>query len=100
VDGEAKLIGFVSESEITLDVQMNRAVDRPRTVADVMLPYALTLPESASVTQAAAVLAFEGQQRLAVVSPAGAVIGVLSASDILYWLARSDGHLLPRPRPR
>lgn len=99
VDQEGKLIGFVSESEVLLDVQTH-SHSGARTVGDVMLPYALTLPESATVTRAAAVMAFEGQSRLAIVSRKGAVVGVLSASDIMYWLARADGHLLPRPRAR
>lgn len=99
VDQEGKLIGFVSESEVLLDIHTH-SDNGARTVGDVMLPYALTLPETATVTRAAAVMAFEGQPRLAIVSRQGAVVGVLSASDIMYWLARADGHLLPRPRAR
>ena len=101
VDDGGRLIGFVGEAEILLDVHARSGDgERPRIVGEAMLPYALTVPESTSITRAAAIMAFEGQQRLAIVSASGAVIGVLSASDILYWLARADGHLLPRPRPR
>lgn len=102
VDQEGKLVGFISEAEVMLEVQAgsSSASEPQKAVGDVMLPYALALPESASVTRAAAVMAFEGQQRIAVVSDHGSVVGVLSASDILYWLARVDGHVLPRPRLR
>lgn len=98
VDVQGKLIGFVSESDVMLEVQSGAS--SPKTVGDVMMPYALTLPETAAVTRAAALMAFEGQQRLAIVSREGEVVGVLSASDILYFLARSDGYALPRPRTR
>ncbi len=101
LDAQARLIGFVSEAEMTLTIQSRRAgPDGLRTVGDVMMPYALALPETASVTRAAAVMAFEGQQRLAIVSSEGQIVGVLSASDVMYWLAKADGHVLPRPRAR
>jgi CBS domain-containing protein len=99
VEPRGALRGFISEAEVILAVQLENGANPASTIADIMLPFALALPETASVTQAAAVLAFEGQARLAVVSATGALVGVLSASDIMYWLARSDGHLLPRPRP-
>ncbi len=101
IDPSARLVGFVSEVEMMLTIQSVRAgADAAKTVADVMMPYALTLPETASVTRAAAVMAFEGQSRVAIVSSEGQIVGVLSASDIMYWLARADGHVLPRPRAR
>lgn len=99
VDAQAKLIGFVSESDIMLAAQVSPSGSSgvPHTVGDIMLPYALALPETTSITRAAAVMAFEGQHRVAVVARDGQVVGVLSASDIMYWLARADGHMLPRP---
>lgn len=98
VDGEGHLLGFLGQDEVTLAVQVNGRSDRPLTVADILLPFALAVPETTSLTQAAAVMAFEGQQRLAVTSSEGVIVGVLAASDILYWLARADGHVLPPPR--
>lgn len=98
VDAEGRLLGFLGQDEVTLAVQVTGRTPRPLTVADVLLPFAIAVPETTSLTQAAAVMAFEGQQRLAVTSTAGAVVGVLAASDVLYWLARADGHVLPPPR--
>ncbi|HEY6879052.1 MAG TPA: CBS domain-containing protein [Polyangiales bacterium] len=95
VDDVGRLLGFVGQEEVTLAAQV---AQRSMTVGDVLMPFAIAVPETTSVTQAAAVMAFEGQHRLAVTSTAGAVIGVLAASDILYWLARADGHVLPPPR--
>jgi CBS domain-containing protein len=99
VDGERKLIGFVSEGDVMLAVQAH-APAHGKTVGDVMMPYKLVLPESATLTQAAALMAFEAQERVAVVGRDGTVVGVLSASDILYFIARADGHTLPKRRAR
>lgn len=104
VDAASRLLGFVSESALLREAKQpwdaSRAKGERRTVGDLMTPCTLSLPESASITRAAALLAFERQCRLAVVSRTGKVVGVLSASDVLYWLARADGHVLSRPRPR
>lgn len=92
VDEAGQLVGFLGQDELTLAVQVPRPrAERPLTVADVLLPYAIAVPESTTLTQAAAVMAFEGQHRLAVTSEEGTLLGVLAATDILYWLARGDG---------
>jgi len=107
VDDQGVLLGIVSESEVLLDVYAQEsgkgksALDeatRPRSVSDVMIPFAFTLPETAPVTRAAAVMAFEGTYRVTVVSAEGEVVGILSAADILYWLAKADGYALPPPK--
>lgn len=104
VDDSGRVVGFVDEEELTTEVQIAATDSRPnapvRTVGDIILPYVLALPETASVTRAAAVMAFEGQQRIAVIGTECDIVGVLSASDILQWLARADGWVLPRPRTR
>jgi CBS domain-containing protein len=114
VDDTGKLLGIVSESEVLIDVyaragtderedayledEQLRLVSATRTVADVMVPFAFTLPENAPITRAAAVMAFEGIYRLTVVSEDGNVVGILSAGDILYWLSKADGYALPPPK--
>jgi CBS domain-containing protein len=117
VDEYGSLVGIVTEADVLIDVYVheNSDVDRRsvgvdmlgerlhtvpegRTVGDVMLPLALTLPESASITQAAAVLEFEGFYHVVVLASDDKIVGVLAAADILYHLARSDGFVLPAPR--
>ena len=61
----------------------------PRTAEEIMLPLAITLDQSATVSQAAALMAHEGFHHLPVVA-SGRVIGIVSSLDIVTWLARND----------
>jgi len=71
----------------------------PRTtVADVMMPMAFTLTEDAPVAYAAALMAVEGVHHLPVVDSGGVVVGIVSALDIVRWLAHSDGFIVPAAR--
>jgi CBS domain-containing protein len=68
--------------------------------ADVMMPVAFTLQETASLAQAAALMAYEGVHRIPVVSSQGRVVGLVSSLDVARWLAERDGiiaHTAPRP---
>jgi CBS domain-containing protein len=86
VDGEGRPVGFVVEADLL------RA--RPGAkVADAMSRVALSLPEDAPASRAAALLAAHGVERVAVVSGDGAVVGVLSALDVVAWLAAPGGPL-------
>jgi CBS domain-containing protein len=57
------------------------------TVQDVMTPLAFTLPQTESLSTAAALMATEGVHRLPIVDDEGRVVGILSALDVLRWLA-------------
>ena len=80
VDGDGRPIGWVGEPELL------RARPGAR-VADAMVRFVPSVSEAAPLSRAAAVLAAHGADRLAVVSSDGAVIGVLSALDVVAWLA-------------
>lgn len=88
VDGEGRPIGVVSESDLL------RARSGSK-VADAMVKIALTVPERASVARAAALMAAHRAERVAVVADDGVVVGVLSAVDVLAWLAGQGGPLAP-----
>ncbi len=110
VDPQGVLVGIASESDALLDVHATGAVKeeghvegmprargsprRPRDAQSVMSPRPLTLQESTAVTRAAAVMVFEQTSRAVVVSTHGEIVGMLSASDILLFLARADGYML------
>mgnify|MGYP006345675895 FL=1 len=82
-----------------LDRGMHVEQFRDATVRDVMTPLAFTMPSSASIARASALMALEGVHRVPVVSEAGKVVGILSSLDVLRWLARSEGYAVPDHRP-
>lgn len=96
VDAAGHLLGLVSESEVSLDIHARPSElgASARTAGDVMVPWPLAVPEHTPLTQAAAVLAYERQHHVAIVSATGELIGVLSSSQILRWLANADGYVL------
>lgn len=96
VDDDGRLLGLVGETDLSLDIHthVSECAGRARTVGEVMVPWPLAVPEHTLLTQAAAVLAYERQHHAAVISSTGALIGVLSSSQVLRWLANADGYVL------
>ncbi len=68
-------------------------------VADVMTHLTVVLPETSTISQAAAFMSYENVDRLPIVSEDGKVSGIVSALDLLRWFARSDGYVLPDAHP-
>jgi CBS domain-containing protein len=87
VDAEGRPLGVVSKTDLLREPLTSRG-----TVGDVMMPLAFTLPETASLSQAAALMVEEGVHRLPVVSSEGKVIGLLSSFDVMRWIARESGY--------
>ena len=117
VDGDGRAIGVVSKSDLVqsqhdepgsaseLGVDEELAAlgpgfhvepTRQGTVGELMMPLAFTLPESASLSQAAALMAFEGIHRLPVTTTDGTVVGIVSAMDVVRWVAEQAGYVIPR----
>lgn len=89
VDSAGKPIGVVSKSDLVVG-------DRAGVVRDIMMPIAFTLPESASLSHAAALMAYENIHRVPVVAADGTVVGIVSAMDIVRWVAEQDGYVVGR----
>jgi len=53
-----------------------------------------SLPESATLSRAAAVMAYEGVHQIPVVASDGTIVGLISALDVARWLAQHDGYLV------
>lgn len=66
------------------------------TVADIMTPIVFSLPEGATVPQAAALMAYEGVHRAPVVSVDDKVVGIVSSLDVLGWVGKAHGFAVPR----
>ena len=96
VDDDGRPIGMLSVSAIVR--AGSDALSPSARVSDLMERRASTLAEGASVSEAAALLAFEGLQRAAVVSRDGRVVGVVTPLDLIRWLVGQDGLLLPAGR--
>jgi CBS-domain-containing membrane protein len=128
IDERSVLVGYVSLADLVADRDRRRDTEQvsmrvglpeggayylgpgfhtqpePRRVADIMSSPPISLEESAPMTGAAALMAFEGVHQLPIVGADCCVVGLLSAVDVLRWLAKQDGYLLPeysqRGRPR
>jgi CBS domain-containing protein len=99
VDGEGKLIGVVSEADIVRShVSRDAAATQaggPVTVGDIMTKVADALPESAPLAYAFGLLAACGLRQAPVVTDDGRVLGMITATDLLRWVARDLGYVLP-----
>jgi CBS domain-containing protein len=91
VDPQGKPIGVVSKSDLL-------GGKGGELVRDIMMPIAFTLPESASLSHAAALMAYESIHRIPVVAMDGEVIGLVSSLDIVRWVAEQDGYVVGRTR--
>jgi CheY-like chemotaxis protein len=65
-----------------------------------MTPFAFSLPSHAPIAQAAALMAYEGVNRIVVVSADGLIVGLLTARDVMRWVATQAGYVIPDPAER
>jgi CBS domain-containing protein len=91
VDPHGKPIGVVSKSDLIAGAHTG-------LVRDIMMPIAFTMPESASLSHAAALMAYENIHRVPVVAADGTVVGIVSSMDIVRWVAEQDGYVVGRTR--
>ena len=125
VDGEGELVGVVSTTDLLREVQdRNGGEERVplrassplgvqvefgegfhattlarATVEEILTPFAFTLPATASVAQAAALLTHEGLDQVAVLGPEDQIVGARPRSTSCGgWRNRVSFHCR-RPRP-
>jgi len=102
VDEARRLVGIVSKS----DLLRRRGAGKTRTkvVSDIMTPIVHGLPEDAPVAYAISLMAFEGLHEVPVVDSHSRVIGMVTATDALRWVAKSLGYVVPGvvplPKPK
>ena len=96
-----KVLGVVSKTDVLRAVDENEgfACGTPDVaqlrVGDIMTPITFSMPEHATLGRAAALMAYEGVHRLPVLDEHDHVIGLLSAIDVMRWIAREDGYQVP-----
>ncbi len=111
VDAEGEPIGVVSKMDVLCELcgQPDTPRDREfydnesdaraaarrwerysgRCVRDFMMPLAVVVTEETSVFEAASIMANQGVHPVPVIDVSGRVIGILTSSDVLRWLARN-----------
>jgi CBS domain-containing protein len=94
VDAAGRPIGVVTKTDL-LRSRMDTREWREKTVAELMMPVVLSVPESATIAQASALMSSERVHRLPVVSDSGVVVGIVSSMDVLAWLAEMHEYELP-----
>ena len=109
VDDMGKPIGFVSKTDVvrelkeastgargTIETQLQPWWDTDRLsqlkVGEVMTYALYTLSPSIPLADAIAVMAFEGMHHVPVVTDSGQLVGMLSALDVLEWMATTAGY--------
>jgi CBS-domain-containing membrane protein len=93
VDAERKLVGILSKSDVLRSAAVRKR--RKKTVADVMTRLVQGLPEDAPVAFAISLMAFEGLHEVPVVDADGHVIGMVTSTDALRWVAGALGYVVP-----
>jgi CBS domain-containing protein len=113
VDARGKVVGMVSKTDLVAEQQQRgdtedlaavlplrrggsfeepglHVQEAGATVADVMTHEVVALPESASVADAAALMATLQLHGVPVVSPAHRLLGMVSSLDVLSWVTGLD----------
>ena len=98
VDDRGRPTGIITKFDLVeqLDAAMRlRGAGEPlpgdiaaRTAEDVMMPFALTLDQHATLAHAAALMASEDTHHVLVVDSLGALVGVVSSHDLVRWVAQ------------
>jgi CBS domain-containing protein len=66
-------------------------------VREVMSHVVFALHPDADVRRAAAIMAHESVHHIVVASSDGTAVGIVSALDVMAWLARASGYVLAKP---
>jgi CBS-domain-containing membrane protein len=109
VDEQGRPIGFVSKTDVVRQLHRLRPEERHEsdtqvqpwwdaerlsqlTVGAIMTPTVYSFSPATTVADAIAVMAFEGMHHLPVVEASGKLVGMVSALDVLAWMARHAGY--------
>ena len=85
-------IGVVTERDLVSKVLADAVDPRNVLVRDIMSTPLITVSPTATMTQAAALMAEYRIRRLVVVDTTGAMIGIVTAGDIARSLAERNGY--------
>lgn len=89
VDERGAPRGIVTRSDL-VELLLSPGQIPSATAADVMMPLAIVLDERATVAHCASMMAVEDFHHVMIVDCSGALIGIVSALDVVRWLAAND----------
>jgi CBS domain-containing protein len=93
IDGQGRVLGVVSETDLFGDSQRPAGGPAATTAGEVMTSPAVTVSPHATLTEAARRMQADGLKRLPVVAASGRLIGIVSRADLLRPLVRPDEHI-------
>jgi CBS domain-containing protein len=97
LDEHGRPVGIVTKTDAMRRYHEDQDADREdATAADVMSRGVYVIPAGASISRAAALMAYEHVHHLLVVDPLGKPAGIVSTLDIARWVARADDYVVPR----
>ncbi len=85
-DGRGRLVGVLSRSDLT-DPERVQGDLAGKQVQDLMTPALFSLEPSESINRAIRLMVREGIRRILVMEKSGALVGIVTSSDILRHLA-------------
>ncbi|MCX5741782.1 MAG: CBS domain-containing protein [Proteobacteria bacterium] len=85
VDDQNRPTGIVTRLDVLECQKESRA-----TAREIMMPHAMTLPEDAPLSRAAALMATEGIHHLLIVDASRTLRGILSTFDVTRWVAQKQ----------
>jgi CBS domain-containing protein len=92
VDADGRALGIVSKTDLLRHLHAGKS--REANAKDLMMPMVFAIDLKTAPGDAAALMAGEGVHRLPVVDGSGAVVGILSALDLVRWLGQLAGYRL------
>ena len=90
VNDSGRPIGVVSKTDLLR--HLHEHGDAPARVKDIMMPMVFAVERDTPIVHAAALMAGEGVHRLAVVDADLTIIGIVSALDVVRWVADRAGY--------
>jgi CBS domain-containing protein len=98
---EGRPVGMVTQTDVLRSIgeaaeSADQGAPLQRTAGEIMTALVFALPVTASVEQAAALMAYEGVEQIVVTGLGGEVAGVVRALDVARRCARSAGYLVDR----
>ncbi len=86
VDADGKPVGLVSKTDV-----LRVRSDENLTAGALSRTQPRTLPDDAPLWEAAAVMAGSRLHHVMIIDGEGALVGILSALDVVGWLAKREG---------